>query len=340
MKTTRALSAAALLSSVSAQYGEFAVVNHCAFDLYLWSVAGGAAPGQMITLPGGQPEIGYKETYRTTPNNGGVSVKVAPYYAQGNSVPSTQIIQLEYTVPSQTDPAQASVKDLIFYDLSWVDGNPFNGIPLTMQTSLGQSGNPCPSGTCGTNNKCDVGYLWSTDDVKTHACALSADVIWTFCSGPGGTLGVKTGLIGRDAEPEPVPEAKAAAAAEAEPLAVCVQVGSNVAQLCPDSTTSTPPPAATTSAAPVVALQKPQSVALTTTSTSAPAPIPTAPAPIQNPSGGPVSLNALTNLQDSGVSKWITFDGSTFSKRDLHGHSAHRHNHAAFHRRNRIIRSA
>lgn len=347
MKTSTVAAAATAMFSATAyaQFGSLAVINHCPFNVYLWPVAGGQPSGNMITLPGGRPEIGYKETYRTTANKAGVSVKVSPNYAPGELCPQHNITQLEYTVPDRNDPSQASVADLIFYDTSYVDGNPFEGVAMTMETSTGRSNTPCPSGTCGVNKPCDVGYLWSTDDVKTHACGLSSDVIWTFCSSPGGTLNVPKGLLQtRDALPEPIPVAKAEA--EADPLAVCVQVGGNgLAQLCdntPPATTTASPPV-TTTPAPLVALQKPSAPKAPSppadppaSPPAAPAPVPSAPVPIQAPSGGaPISHLALTNIDASGVTTWYSWDNSV-GKRDV---TSHLHNHQAFHRRNRIIKS-
>ena len=362
-----AAATAMLASTTYAQHGSFAVVNHCPFNLYLWPVAGGEASGKMITLPGGRPDIGYKETYRTTKNNGGVSLKVSPNYAEGEQCPGHTITQLEYTVPNRDDPSQSAVKDLIFYDLSYVDGNPFEGVAMTMETSTGRSGTPCPAGTCGVNQACDVGYLWSTDDVKTHACGLSADVIWTFCSSPGGSLKVPKGLLQtRDALPEPVPEPEAKAKAEADPLAVCVSIGGDHLTLCdegppeppaapPAPTTTAPPPAptvaapapppavtTTSAAAPIVALQKPSAAAPKPKApvpvpAPAPAPVPSAPQPIAALNmGAPVSHLALTSIEATGVSQWFSWEDSV-GKRDL---TSHLHNHQAFHRRNRIMKRA
>ena len=366
--------ASAAFTSVSA-VGTFAVVNHCEHDLYLWSVEGNQAPSQMFTLPANTPHIGYSEPFRYAGQYEGVSLKVAPYYFGDGQLPppSLNITQLEYTVPppQNNDPS-------IYYDLSMVNGNALMGIPFTYSPSNPGAVPQCMAGSCsGSYETCTDGYNGAYDDWNTHACPKEQDIIFTFCDGNAQQpLIVPTGKVTMDQFNglKMLSKREAETGADSDPFAVCYPAGSGddgvpvYVGLCPDtpaappavapapSTTSKPAPPSTPSA--VAALQQPAAQAPSSSSSSvapaatqapaSPAPAAPAPAPAAAPPASPLSHLQLSSLANTGVTCWQSVVGgetcgvaarSLPEKRSAHVHN-HRHNHQAFHRRNRIVKSA
>src|SRR5947209_10549399 len=144
------------------------IENWCDFEVYVWSVSN-QTNGTINTLA---PAIGdYSETYRTSPNGGGISLKIA-------TVPDdSYITQFEYTY--RTD------NPFVYYDISNVNGTPFQawGLALSPSTPTLSPGIP----TCGPIS-CDPGvalcpevYNKPTDDYVVQQCDLSVDLTLTLC---------------------------------------------------------------------------------------------------------------------------------------------------------------
>lgn len=160
-------SALVALSSVSTVLaGTAQIKNECSFDVYLWSVAN-SYNVDMKTIPsGGAP---YTEDYRINPDGGGISIKISPEQTQDH------ITQLEYT-KSDT---------LIFYDMSNINGAPFQSGGMTLAPTAAD----CPTVKCPAGVLCTDAYI-NPDDTATKGCSVDTDLILTLC--PGGSGGDAT----------------------------------------------------------------------------------------------------------------------------------------------------
>ncbi|KAJ6187878.1 hypothetical protein N7519_002786 [Penicillium mononematosum] len=167
MMFTKTLGLAALFSTIASALpqgmqgmvrrdgGGVKITNNLAQDVYAWSVAGDVGPMQTIKGGGGV----YSETWRTNPNGGGISIKLALDQDQHD------VLQFEYT----------EAGDTIFWDMSCIDmeaGNNkftdfgFSVIP-TDETST------CPQAICKAGDSaCSAAYLKPTDDHATHGCPI------------------------------------------------------------------------------------------------------------------------------------------------------------------------
>jgi hypothetical protein len=105
-ESTRSLLAKTALASV----GKISLSNYCDIEYFLWSVSN--IQSEMQHLPPGGV---WRETYRTNPNGGGVSVKLSKVQAP------IDISQIEYIVDT--------VNAKIWYDLSNI--NAVQQIPVT-----------------------------------------------------------------------------------------------------------------------------------------------------------------------------------------------------------------
>lgn len=159
-------------ASTSLAVGSITVKNNCPSPLYYKSVATNDAPAKPL-----QPNKDYKEQLRTSPNGGGVSIKVGK-----TKDVSGPIAQLEYTLKSPQ----------LYYDLSFVNAqqsNPFvpDGISLT------PSDKKCHTIVCRPGDaNCKSAYQKPHDDHATVACGDSADYEAVFCIGGGGDGGASS----------------------------------------------------------------------------------------------------------------------------------------------------
>lgn len=150
--------AIAALAAIPAVFAGSAVVhNKCECDIYLWSIAN-SADVTMETLTAGNAS--YSETYRTNPDGGGISIKIAKLDTQST------ITQFEYTVSGET----------IFYDVSNINGYPFQAEGLALNPSV----ESCPSVTCPAGTDCSEAYNLP-DDVRTKGCSSEADLVMVIC---------------------------------------------------------------------------------------------------------------------------------------------------------------
>jgi hypothetical protein len=158
------------------------IENRCSFKVYVWSVAN-VPNDTMNTLA---PVNGkFSETYRTNPNGGGISLKIA-------TVPvDLYITQFEY--------AYLTDNPFVYYDISNVNGTPFQawGLALSPSTptlslftpTLSPSTPTLSPGipTCGPIS-CDPGvalcpevYNKPNDDYVMQQCDLSINLTLTLC---------------------------------------------------------------------------------------------------------------------------------------------------------------
>ncbi|KAI9830544.1 MAG: hypothetical protein M1819_005502 [Sarea resinae] len=154
---------AAFTSVVSA--GTATVQNNCGYDVYVWSVAD-QADAPMTTLNSGNPS--YSEAFRTNGNGGGISIKLSTQNDQST------VTQFEYTLSSD--------ESNVYYDLSNINGNPFE----QGGTSLTPSDSSCTSVSCAAGvSDCTGAYNQPDDNWATQGCSSSTDLTLTLC--PGGS---------------------------------------------------------------------------------------------------------------------------------------------------------
>lgn len=165
------LCASALASTVLGM-GSVNIKNKCTDPIYYQSIAGDDnTPVKSI-----QPNQDYSEQFRkNTATGGGISIKVSKTKDQTPG----KIAQVEYTLQKLRE------KSMVFYDLSYVNGNPFAKDGVTITPSDGG----CPTVNCPPGQeKCPDAYNKPDDDKATHGCSQEADFEVIFCSG-GSTSG-------------------------------------------------------------------------------------------------------------------------------------------------------
>jgi hypothetical protein len=155
---------AALSISPANCQGTAFIQNWCDFEVYVWSVAN--VPNYTINYLA--PIIGdFSETYRTNPNGGGISLKIA-------TIPNNSYItQFEYTY--STDNPN------VYYDISNVNGYPFEIWGLALSPST-------PSAPFCSSISCDLGVALCpdafnefSDNYAVRACDVSTDLTLTLC---------------------------------------------------------------------------------------------------------------------------------------------------------------
>ncbi|KAN0079063.1 Blastomyces yeast-phase-specific protein [Elaphomyces granulatus] len=126
--------------------GNAVVLNNCPSDIYAWSVGSSIGPDQ--TIASGQ---NYSETYHRDPVSGGISIKLTRQ--PGGLTNGSPQMQFAYSLTNDT----------IWYDISDVFGDPFNGdsvdlqpsdqscSPITWPTGVPPSG-PDEVGACGSTS--------------------------------------------------------------------------------------------------------------------------------------------------------------------------------------------
>jgi hypothetical protein len=142
--------------------------NWCNSEVYVWSVAN--VPNNTINYLA--PVIGdFNETYRTNPNGGGISLKIA------TAPVDSDITQFEYTYLTENPN--------VYYDISNVNGYPFEEWGLALSP---------PAPNCSSIS-CDPGvalcpdvYNKPDDDLATKNCDVSANLTLTLCPAQRTTL--------------------------------------------------------------------------------------------------------------------------------------------------------
>lgn len=160
-----ALPSGMVTRSDGAPGGSVVITNTLDHDIYAWSVAQDVGPMQTISANGGT----LSEEWRTNPNGGGVSIKLAADKAQKD------VLQFEYT----------QSKDTIFWDMSCIDmgtDSVFTEYGFAVKpTDSGGDSTSCPTAVCKAGDaNCAAAYLQPTDDHATHGCPIDTGLSVTI----------------------------------------------------------------------------------------------------------------------------------------------------------------
>lgn len=197
--------AALLAGRAIASPGKAVIVNKCEYDVFLFNVP--AADGGFSEI---DKVLSFDDTYEQTwtelTNGNGWSMKLS------KSTDLSNILQYEYTFHND---------GTIWYDLSAVNGNPWDGDWMIAASS--------PSSTCAPKQQA---YRYATDDAYgMQACADDAVITVTLCSGEdqadGGAASVSSSV-------------------EAAQSTTVVSVAEATSTQAPSSTTPASSPASTT----------------------------------------------------------------------------------------------
>ena len=145
--------------------GSVLITNNLNMPVYAWSVSDDVGPMQTLSANGGT----YTEAWRTNPNGGGISIKLATDPDQSD------VLQFEYT-PSE---------DTIFWDLSCINmesDSEFTQYGFSVLPSdSGNNSEACPSAVCQAGDaNCAAAYLQPTDDRATHGCPINTGLALTI----------------------------------------------------------------------------------------------------------------------------------------------------------------
>ena len=239
-----------------AGYGNAIVKNSCGDAAYFWSC--GDSEGELVVIG---PGSSHSEAYYTKSTGGGPSLKIASSYASGPKagqapssiydLPQPNITQFEYTVGSPGPPA-----NMVWYDISNINGYPFVNGGLKMTSSDGSVNVACPKDVL----YCQSAYNAPHDDHATGSAHQSVDLTLELCSdnpgvkSGGGSGGSSSGGSSSGGEPSAPASSSSAPAPSSTPQTSSASTGSGdgkpqekVAVQAPASTPSTtPPPAAPT----------------------------------------------------------------------------------------------
>ena len=199
-----------LAAYVNAQYGNAVVKNSCGDAAYFWSC--GDSEGPLVVIG---PGSSHTEAYYTKSEGGGPSLKIASAYASGPKIgkapasiydlPQPNITQFEYTVGSPGPPA-----NMVWYDISNINGYPFVNGGLKMTSSDGSVNVACPANV----EYCQSAYNAPHDDHATGSAPQSVDLTLELCSdSPGAIAGGGGGSSSGGGEQ--APESSSAAPAPA-----------------------------------------------------------------------------------------------------------------------------
>ncbi|KAK5715834.1 hypothetical protein LTR17_016588 [Elasticomyces elasticus] len=152
-------SAAFMATSAAAMsVGTAHVINKCTYDVYLANTP--AADGGYTTIDKTLgPDDSYSQQWTELNGGNGWSIKLSK-----DDVPGGQLLQYEYTFHND---------GTIWYDLSEVDGNPWDANWEITADS--------PSSTCSPKQQA---YRYATDDAYgMQSCPQDAEITVTLCSG-------------------------------------------------------------------------------------------------------------------------------------------------------------
>lgn len=149
------IASAAMMATSALAQGTAHVVNACKYDVYMANTpaqGGGFEPINECLKPGGS----YSQQWTELSNGMGWSIKLAKTDSY-----QTNLLQYEYTFHDD---------GIIWYDLSQVDGNPWDGDWMITA-----------SGNCNPKQQA---YRYSTDDAYgMQSCPDQAEITVTLCSG-------------------------------------------------------------------------------------------------------------------------------------------------------------
>lgn len=169
------------VASAFAQYGQATVKNSCGDTAYYWAC--GDTVGDRITIA---PGSSYSAPYTHKSDGGGLSLKLATNYPDTGKAPATiydlpqpNITQMEYTIGSPGPPS-----NMVWYDISNINGYPFVAGGLKMTSSDGSVSVSCPKDVL----YCQAAYNAPHDDHATGSAKESVDLILELCSDAPGTM--------------------------------------------------------------------------------------------------------------------------------------------------------
>lgn len=140
--------------------GSAIVQNNCPFDINLISTSD--LSGNVQLVPAGQS---YREQFGGT-SGAGISIKMSP-----DDDWSYNLAQFEYTYQPENNQ--------VWYDISFVNGNPYMG--NNQQIITGDA--TCPSPFCAAGDSdCNQAYLIPAPDPQPNwACDPSLDLVYQLC---------------------------------------------------------------------------------------------------------------------------------------------------------------
>ncbi|CZT22753.1 uncharacterized protein RCC_08458 [Ramularia collo-cygni] len=155
-----ALTSLALFGASVSALGRAHVVNKCSYEVFMCETPASGGGQQTVdkTL---QPGESWDQQYTSLSNGAGWSIKLS----KTEGAFGGNILQYEYTY--QND-------NMIWYDLSCVDGNPWDG-----NWEITSDSDSC--------NPKQQAYRYATDDAYgMQSCAASDSITVTLCSGEAG----------------------------------------------------------------------------------------------------------------------------------------------------------
>lgn len=105
--------------------GHAIVRNHCHFPIYIWSVASNVQPVRTVL-----PSDEYSELFRENPDTGGIALKISTEN-DGLYTSAPQMV-FAYNLSTARDGRRP---ERVWYDLSDVFGDPFEGYPVNLMPS-------------------------------------------------------------------------------------------------------------------------------------------------------------------------------------------------------------
>ncbi|CAI7657638.1 unnamed protein product [Penicillium glandicola] len=103
--------------------GHAVVQNNCKFPIYVWSVASTVQPKRTLL-----PNDDYSEVFRENVDTGGIAIKITTN-RDGLYTSAPQMV-FAYNLSSTKE--QGERQDKVWYDLSDVFGDPFEGYPVNL----------------------------------------------------------------------------------------------------------------------------------------------------------------------------------------------------------------
>ncbi|KAF2181261.1 hypothetical protein K469DRAFT_449630, partial [Zopfia rhizophila CBS 207.26] len=141
--------------------GTASIKNLCNFAVYVWSIAN--VPNNTVSCL--EPLNGhFNEMYRTNPNGGGISLKIS------TKPDDINITQFEYTVSADNPD--------VYYDISNIDGYPFQNWGFTLSSSSPS----CSSIFCSPGLR-DCPYVFNqpNDTFAVKSCNVLTNLTLTLC---------------------------------------------------------------------------------------------------------------------------------------------------------------
>jgi hypothetical protein len=246
----------AAVSALTSASGSGVIINNCDYAVSLDNTpaAGEGATGESRTLHKGDS---YSQHWTGLEgHHDGWSMKLRPADAD----PSSKCMQYEYTY----QPTNPSTPDIIWFDISYVDGDPFN-----QNWSLSSN-----NATCHSLLHHEA-YAYSTDDARgmQKPCDCTADITLILCPASSSSSSSGSGLLGG---------LLSGAASVVSNIVSDVVAPLTAAPASSPTSVYVAPAAPTTTAAPASSPTSVYVAPAAPATTAAPAPAPTSAPPVQS----------------------------------------------------------